>query len=112
MVDGVEAKDDLVEGVYTFTNVDADHTIEASFSVETGLGNSELDAFTVYYNAQSSSAILSQEALQVDVLDLSGQMLGSHQATSQVSLADIPDGVYILKITLQEGTVTRKLMKR
>ena len=112
LVDGVEAKDDLVEGVYTFTNVDTDHTIEASFSVETGLGNSELDAFTVYYNAQSSSAILSQEALQVDVLDLSGQMLGSHQATSQVSLADIPDGVYILKITLQEGTVTRKLMKR
>ena len=31
LVDDVEAKNDLVEGVYTFTSVDADHTIAATF---------------------------------------------------------------------------------
>ena len=112
LVDGVEAKDDIADGVYTFTSIDANHTIEVIFAVSTGLNQSELDAFTVYYNANSSSAILSSEALQVDVLDLSGQMLGSYHATTQVSLANIPDGVYILRITLIDGTVTRKIMKR
>ncbi|NJC25269.1 DUF7619 domain-containing protein [Neolewinella antarctica] len=50
--------------------------------------------------------------LDVDLLDVRGQLISKNGATSVLSVGHLPSGVYLLRVTTDRGVGTRKLILR
>ncbi len=111
LVNGMDVTSELIEGIFTFANVLNNHTIEASFTSITGVDNINTNDFSIYYDAPSDRVILSQEALCIEITNMAGQYIAKYSAIHELSLSDIPSGIYLFKITLPEGIIIRKVMK-
>ena len=102
----------LVDGVdigpvesYTFSNVNQDHTIYVSFS---GMGVEEAQAMdiNVYPNPANDIVFVEGEAIvSVLLYDLLGNNLRSmdYNSSKALNVSGLPKGIYILKLTTQDG---------
>ena len=52
------------------------------------------------------------EATHVDVLDIVGRLVARYENTNTIDLSKLPAGSYTLRITLPEGVLVRKVVKR
>ena len=74
--------------------------------------------FLVYPNPANNVINFSNNAnaivSAVDVADLNGRIIKSIKVNAtegQISVSDIAPGVYMMKITTDQGTVTKKIVK-
>lgn len=70
------------------------------------------DSYYFYPNPGTSVIRFNKEISQVDIFDLNGRFMGTSTNT-EVNIADLATGTYILKVTTPEGvTFNRKMIKR
>ena len=84
----------------------------------TGKGGSEpqlslLNAVKVYPNPTTGNVQINvTEADRVEVLDLVGRCVAVYEHTNTIDLSALADGTYTLRITMPEGAVLRRVVKR
>lgn len=70
------------------------------------------DSYYFYPNPGTSVIRFNKEISQVDIFDLNGRFMGTSTNT-EVNIADLATGTYLLKVTTPEGlTFNRKMVKR
>lgn len=107
MVDGIDIGP---VNTYTFTNVNRNHTIYVSFS---GMGVEESQDLDVRIYPNPAKDIVYVEGEGIATIALY-DMLGTYvvkmdyQTNKQLNLNDLPQGVYILMLTTQDGRIGYK----
>ncbi|WKS94862.1 T9SS-dependent choice-of-anchor J family protein [Riemerella columbina] len=68
----------------------------------------------LYPNPATSEFRLSNadEVLSVEIYTVDGKRLSQQKASTSYSVADLPKGLYLVKINTKKGTVTQKLIKK
>ena len=107
MVDGIDIGP--VDS-YTFTNVNRDHTIYASFS---GMGIEEAQnlGVNIYPNPAKDMVIVEGEGIEsVTLYDMLGNCLHSldYSTGKELNMSGLPLGTYVLKLTTQDGRIEYK----
>lgn len=105
-----------IDGYYTFTF--NDETLEYSISTFS-TGNKSLQSSTllIYPNPATDklNIYFEEEAGTVEIINISGQSIirqAIPQASSEINLDALPEGIYILKVESNAGIQTLKLTKR
>ncbi|MDR0437342.1 MAG: choice-of-anchor J domain-containing protein [Bacteroidales bacterium] len=115
LVDGTNNLVAVTNGSYTFTNVTANHTIEAVFVINTSIQDIANEIFRTYPNPVKDVMYIETEQIikQIFVLDLQGKVLmqlqGNHRT---VDLQSVPAGFYIIRIHTETTVVPIKIMKQ
>lgn len=101
---------------YTFTNVQANHTIFASFAA--GIDENILQN-TIFIYPNPANDILNVKTTQrfekVEITSLLGQLIYSQAITEdnfQINIADLTSGVYFIRLTGDNGMITKKFVKK
>ncbi len=104
---------------YTFTNVQANHTISASFAA--GINESNLQStIYIYPNPATDYLIIlnndkSERDLLISITDLIGRILKVVPLQNDktiVDIADLSDGIYFINIIGENSFLTKKLIKQ
>jgi len=85
-------------GAYSFTNLSAD-----SF-------NNNL--FAIYPNPATDMIRIAGEFDQVQIFNISGQLVKSYTNNDRLSVADLNAGIYMVKVTGEAGASVKKLIKK
>jgi len=107
---------------YTFKNVTKDHTITVKFKwVYAAIEETEKQQITVYPNPTTGEirfeiSDMGYEILEIAIFDVFGKKLVSN-LTSQIlhqgiDISHLPTGIYFVKITTENGIVTKKIVKQ
>lgn len=67
--------------------------------------------FDVYPNPTSGKVSLSRVMERVEVIDLAGKVVQTCENTSEINIGALPAGVYHLRMSVEEKTITRMLIK-
>ena len=74
---------------------------------------STIETVKVYPNPTNGWFTVNAEGLlKVDVIDNAGRMVESFSGTNQFDLSRLPTGNYLLRIKLQSGFVTCRIVKQ
>ena len=74
---------------------------------------STLNSITIYPNPTTGRVQLNvTEADRIEVLDLVGRRVALFENTNTLDLSGLADGTYTLRVTMPEGVVLRKVVKR
>lgn len=82
------------------------------------ISKEDLPPVTLYPNPSSSTiTIKGQNLLKVEIINQKGQVISKQENTSLrnelfIDLSQLPDGIYFLRISSTEGTVTKKVIKK
>ena len=69
------------------------------------------DGVVIYPNPSSGIVTIKAEGIiKVEVFDMLGHYITSVEKDNTIDLKDVPQGLYTLRITLIEGTLTRKIV--
>jgi hypothetical protein len=104
---------------YTFNNVQSNGTISVIFKEKVGIVGAPLAvALQVWPNPTNGEITVSGERYAVsgiEVYDMFGRALMSYKSLmspeTTINLAHLQAGVYFLRITTEQGTVTKKVIK-
>jgi len=115
LVNGVNIPSAVISGNYTFENVTAHHTIHIVFSA-IGI---EKNMVALYPNPTTGELKIKNyeiEITNIEVFDIYGRKLSSnHHIISSsnhvINISHFPAGIYIIKISTEEGEVIRKVVK-
>ncbi len=72
-------------------------------------------AVDIYPNPTSSqlSIVSDLQITEIDIVDISGKTIMTiEQNTGSINIADLPAGVYLIKLVTDKKTITRKLIKQ
>lgn len=100
---------------YTFTSVNANHTIQIDFAV--GIDDfSDQNSVKIYPNPTNGiiRIDMDQEFHNLQIADITGKVLFSQPINGKVQTLDItsyPAGLYFITLTSKEGKVTRKVAR-
>jgi hypothetical protein len=85
---------------YTFSSVTANHTIAASFELTTGVENTTIEEINFYPNPTTDVVYITGAKGQVNVYDLSGQLVLTQQINSSgnIQVSSLASGVYVVKV--------------
>ena len=94
--------------------VEGNATFIANFAEGIGIEEYQEEAsLKIYPNpAYESVTIEGVEAKQVDVIDMMGRVVLSESSSNMIFVNSLPTGVYLLRITTENGIVEKKLMKK
>jgi len=111
--------DDVSQGAissYTFTNVQANHTISVSFAA--GIDENNLqNTFNIYPNPANGvlNVTTTQRFEKVEITTLLGQLIYSKFITEdnfQINVSTYTAGVYFVRLIGDDGIVTKKFVKK
>ena len=108
LVDGIENSAAMASGTYTFTNVTANHTIEAFFD-NIGIGKNEEINIKVFSH-HNVVTIINETLIplqQVAIIDMYGRSVWKGKAPdvkTEISLG-VATGIYLVRITTGKGRV-------
>jgi len=98
-----------------------DNLVVRASATNTLLGIKEISStntFSVYPNPSNDLVTISNDMNTViesiEMIDLNGRVVKSHNINAtegQVSISDLATGVYMMKITTDQGTATKKVVK-
>lgn len=104
-------------GTYTVTLVTSgfcgnDTTTQVITIIGSGIDASAVAATSVWYNAESHSLnITSQETVQVEVVDISGNVINAASITGRNEMSmNATSGVYFVRIISAAGTETHRIV--
>ena len=67
--------------------------------------------FNVYPNPTSGKMSLSRVMERVEVIDLVGKTIQTYENASEINIGALPAGVYHLRMSLEDQTITRMVIK-
>ena len=73
--------------------------------------DAEFAELSVYPNPTSGKVSFSQAIEKVEVIDLSGKTLQTYENANEINIETLPAGVYHLRMTIEDKTTTRKVIK-
>ena len=73
--------------------------------------DAEFAELSVYPNPTSGKVSFSQAIEKVEVIDLSGKTLQTYENANEINMESLPAGVYHLRMTIEDKTMTRKIIK-
>ena len=108
LVDGVEAIDELVNGVYTFTGVTTDHTIEATFEMQTyTISVTSSEHGTVTHDGNEGDAVVNcGDNLSITIAADDSCRLVSVIIDGQDVTSQLVDGVYTFTNVTADHTIS------
>ena len=91
-----------------------DSTVHLTLTRTEGIDDADLLSFVkVYPNPTTGRVqINAEQVLKVEVLDLVGREVARFENSTTIDLTNLAAGTYTLRLTLPEGTVLRKVVKR
>ena len=94
------------------TEAGCDSTITLNLTVNSSLYDvAELTEITFYPNPTSGKVTFNQAIEKVEVIDLSGKTLQTFENANEINIEALPAGVYHLRMTIEDKTTTRKIIK-
>ena len=89
-----------------------DSTITLVLSVNSSLYDvAEFAELSVYPNPTRGKVTFSQAIEKIEVIDLSGKTLQTYENANEINIEALPAGVYHLRMTIEDKTTTRKVIK-
>ncbi len=89
-----------------------DSTITLNLTVNSSLYDvAELTEITFYPNPTSGMLTFSKEIEKIEVIDNIGKVVMRFFETEQIDIESLPSGVYYLRLTIEDKTTTRKVIK-
>ncbi|MEE0927496.1 MAG: leucine-rich repeat domain-containing protein [Bacteroidales bacterium] len=76
-----------------------------------GLEDAEFAELSVYPNPTNSKVTFNQAIEKIEVIDLSGKTLQTYENANEINIEALPAGVYHLRMTIEDKTTTRKIIK-
>ena len=76
-----------------------------------GLEDAEFAELSVYPNPTRGKVSFSQAIEKIEVIDLSGKTLQTYENANEINIEALPAGVYHLRLTIEDKTTTRKIIK-
>ena len=73
--------------------------------------DAEFAELSVYPNPTSGKITFNQAIEKIDVIDLSGKTLQTYENANEINIEALPAGVYHLRMTIEDKTTTRKVIK-
>ena len=73
--------------------------------------DAEFAELSVYPNPTRGKVSFSQAIEKVEVIDLSGKTLQTYENANEINIEALPAGVYHLRMTIEDKTTTRKIIK-
>ncbi|MEE0900524.1 MAG: leucine-rich repeat protein [Bacteroidales bacterium] len=73
--------------------------------------DAEFAELSVYPNPTRGKVMFSQAIEKVEVIDLSGKTLQTYENANEINIEALPAGVYHLRMTIEDKTTTRKIIK-
>ena len=94
------------------TEAGCDSTITLNLTVNSSLYDvAELPEITFFPNPTNSKVTFSQAIEKIEVIDLSGKTLQTYENAKEINMETLPAGVYHLRMTIEDKTTTRKIIK-
>ena len=94
------------------TEAGCDSTITLNLTVNSSLYDvAELAEITFYPNPTSGKVTFNQAIEKIEVIDLSGKTLQTYENANEINIEALPAGVYYLRMTIEDKTTTRKVIK-
>ena len=89
-----------------------DSTITLNLTVNSSLYDvAELTEITFYPNPTSGKVTFSKEIEKIEVIDNIGKIVMRFFETEQIDIETLPSGAYYLRLTIEDKTTTRKVIK-
>ena len=76
-----------------------------------GLEDAEFAELSVYPNPTRGKVSFNQAIEKIEVIDLSGKTLQTYENVNEINIESLPAGVYHLRLTIEDKTTTRKVIK-
>ena len=76
-----------------------------------GLEDAEFAELSVYPNPTRGKVTFNQAIEKIEVIDLSGKTLQTYENANEINIETLPAGVYHLRMTIEDKTMTRKIIK-
>ena len=76
-----------------------------------GLEDAEFAELSVYPNPTRGKVTFSQAIEKVEIIDLSGKTVQTYENANEINIEALPAGVYHLRLTIENKTTTRKIIK-
>ncbi len=122
IVDGsTDVTEQLVDGVYTFTNVASYHTIKAKFAYGNNVEENEVERLQIFPNPVTDILnITSSETIsEIEIVNVMGQVVRRMKVNSDNAVCNVEDltsGVYVVRIYSRpfgsaQGAALRKFVK-
>ena len=97
---------------YTFA-VSEDVTLSAEFAIDVAIEDVENMAVRLYPNPTTGILNIEAEGIQnVEIFDAVGRMVSQSDATNQIDLGPLAPGIYTIRLTLPQGTIIRKVVRK
>ena len=73
--------------------------------------DAEFAELSVYPNPTRGKVSFNQAIEKIEVIDLSGKTLQTYENANEINMETLPAGVYHLRMTIEDKTTTRKVIK-
>ena len=73
--------------------------------------DAEFAELSVYPNPTRGKVSFNQAIEKIEVIDLSGKTLQTYENANEINIETLPAGVYHLRMTIEDKTTTRKVIK-
>ena len=94
------------------TEFGCDSTITLVLSVNSSLLEAEIEEISFYPNPTNSKITFSQAIEKVEVIDLTGKTIFTFSNANSINIESLPSGAYYLRLTNDEKTIMRKVIKQ
>ncbi len=121
LVDGVEAIENVVDGVYTFANVNADHSIEVTFAISESVESVEAGSIAAYPNPNNGMFNIDFSNIEgcatFQLIDIKGAMIDSRNINVMKGETvtfnyDLRPGAYFVRIITSDSVYVEQIVVR
>ncbi len=78
-----------------------------------GIGNNNSKTFSLFPNPSEHTINIKLENVEmVEVIDFTGKVNSTHYLTNTIPIEELSNGMYLLKVSTQEGVYTMKFIKK
>jgi hypothetical protein len=114
LIDGANDPAAATNGLYIFTNITTNHTIHVIFIKKVGVTENTTHKVQIFPNPTYNEISIKSEfsIKKVEVYSIEGiLLLSENNCKKKISVSNLPKGVYILKVDLDNDTVIHKIVK-
>ena len=88
-----------------------ENRIEEDCSVQAGIEEVTFEELSFYPNPSKGKITFNQTIERIDVIDIIGKILQTYKNANEINIETLPSGVYHLRLTIEDKTIMRKVIK-